>query len=386
MKNSLFCSQCGTKLDHEELISANNQGELAAALETNRKNKVVSLLPLLLPFISLLLVSTGLTFYYVKESNINEETLELKRLADQAALDGNFKEAKKYGSEALEQRPGFMVLETDLEAINDAIQYQQRIKNISNDIKKSHFNRASKELASLKDELTRKHGPIYQPFNEQLQEKNISITVGSIKQELNNLNTIDELANKLTILASLPREAATATREQILNKIVQLSTDKAETELSNKQFSNAFITIDKGLQYAVNDEKLLSLKTRVQQEKEAFELAEQQRIEQALKAAEQEDLKNRTAAVEVTDFIVEVDEYGDIYLKGTVKNTATKGINSITISYTIFDENKEILDKGEVTVYPFELAPGESGTFEDTYFGAYQDVTVEIDNITWYLN
>jgi hypothetical protein len=70
-----------------------------------------------------------------------------------------------------------------------------------------------------------------------------------------------------------------------------------------------------------------------------------------------------------------------------VKNVATKGITGITIYYTIFDENGEAIDTGDASVYPYELVPGAVGTFEDTYYGVHQEnVSVEIDNITWYLN
>ncbi|MGM0900821.1 MAG: FxLYD domain-containing protein [Bacillota bacterium] len=395
-ENSHFCSQCGAKVQNQpkKTQDSNNvdtllTDETAAGIEVEyeeRRNPLVRYLPVLLPFFSLIIVSVILTTYYFQGTRINEEVVDLKNSADEAALSGNYQKAKEYLLEAQTKRPNYTVLETDLNAINEAIQYEQTLSLISEQIKKTQFSQASKELASLKDKLNRQHGPLFTPFYQQLDERNIGITVGTVKQELANLNSVDQLASKLSILASMPKKEASAVKEEIINKIVQFSIDEAEAELANKQFSDAVSIIDKGLQYAINNEKLLSLKERVSQEKAAFELAEQQRIEQAMEAAAQEDLKNRTAAVEVSDFSVEVDEYGDLYLTGSVKNVATKGITGVTIYYTLYDENDVVIDTGDASVYPYELAPGIVGSFEDTYYGVNQNISVEIDNITWYLN
>ena len=127
-------------------------------------------------------------------------------------------------------------------------------------------------------------------------------------------------------------------------------------------------------------------KEKVKNEQVAFEKAEQERIEQAMKAAAQEDLKNRTAAVEVTALNANVDEYGDLYINGEIKNVATKGIYSITIYYTITDAEGNYLDDGFTTVYPYYVKPGDTGTFEDIYYGVNENAKVAIDNITWYLD
>jgi hypothetical protein len=395
-ENSHFCSQCGAKVQNQPKKTQKSSNhdtslidETAAGIQMEnieKRNPTLRYIPILLPIFSLIIVSLILTSYYLQGIKTNEEVLDLKKSADEAALAGNYGKAKEYLLEAKTKRPNFSVLEQDLNAINEAIQYEQTIHLISEQIKKTQFSQASKELASLKDKLNRQRGPLFTPFYQQIDERNIGITVGTVKQELADLNTVDQLASKLSILASMPKKEASAVKEEILNKIVQISIDEAEAELTSKQFSDAVNIIDKGLQYAINNDKLLSLKERVNQEKSAFELAEQQRIEQAMEAAAQEDLKNRTAAVEVSDFSVEVDEYGDLYLSGTVKNVATKDLTGITVYYTIYDENDEPIDTADASVYPYELSPGAVGSFEDTYYGVYQNVSVEIDNITWYLN
>jgi hypothetical protein len=395
-ENSHFCSQCGAKVQNQPKQTLDPKNletilieETAAGIQVEQdeiQKPVIRYLPVLLPIFSLIIVSVILTAYYLHDTNINEEVVDLKNAADETALAGNYKKGKEYLLEALTLRPDNSVLKNDLSAINEVIEYEQTLNLISEQIKNTQFSQASKELASLKDKLNHQNGPLFTPFHKQIDDKNTGITVGTVKQELAELNSVDQLASKLSILASMPKKEASAVKEEILNKIVQFSIDEAEAELTNKQYSDAVSIIDKGLQYAINNEKLLSLKERVSQEKAAFELAEQQRIEQAMEAAAQEDLKNRTAAVEVSDFSVEVDEYGDLYLSGSVKNVATKGITAITIYYTIYDENDEAIDTGDVSVYPYELASGAVGSFEDTYYGVHKNVSVEIDNITWYLN
>lgn len=392
-KNSNFCSQCGVKVETNldlKLDSGDIEpfyAEEAASLEIERNQKhFVQFLPILLPIFSFLLVTSGLTIYYFQEKNLNEEVLELNEMAEETALNGDYEKAKELLLKAQSSRPDFTTLELNLNVVNKAIKFEMTLNKISENIKKTQFSQASKELANLRDEVSRNHSPFFIPFYELMDEKDVSIKVGTVKQELNDLKTIDQLAGKLSILASLPKKEASAVKSEILSKIVKISIDDAESKLVNKQFTQAFYTIDKGLQYAINNEKLLAFKKRVEQEKAAFELAEQQRIEQAMEMAAQEDLKNRTAAVEVSDFTVTVDEYGDLYLAGTVENVATKAITSVTIDYSIYDENNVLLDTGTTSVYPYELSPGESGSFEDVYYGFNQDGDVEIDNITWYLN
>ncbi len=245
---------------------------------------------------------------------------------------------------------------------------------------------ADKELANVKNQLNDKKSPIFMPFHKQIKDKDVNITVGKIKTELNDLTTIDKLSGKLSILASLPEKEARAVRQEILNKIVQISLDQAGQQLKEKQFSQAMSIVDKGLQYAVNDEKLTALKQRIEQDRQAFEKAEQERIEQAMKSAAQEDLINKTAAAEVLDLSAKVNEYGDLYLSGTVNNKATTNIYSVTVYYSIYDENGSFIEKGDTVVYPYLLEPGDNGKFENTHYGLHENASVQIDNITWYLS
>lgn len=392
LDDARFCSSCGTQIEtqasaaEDELPDTILEQPIEEETPTQKASLFSRILPILIPLISLVLVTSGITVYYSHESNVNEKVLSLKETAEKEALAGKYDKAIQLLEKAVEQRPSFSILTDEIEVINRAKDYQESFLRISEKIKKTKFDEALKEIASLKENLKNERGPLFESFPQLIEDSEVKLTVGTIKQELNELNTIDELGGKLSILSTLPEKEASAVKAEILNKIVQISTDQVENNLTNKQFSDAFNTIDKGLSFAVNNEKLLALKDRVEQDKVAFEKAEQQRIEKAMEAAAQEDLKNRTAAVEVSNFLVKVDEYGDLLLSGDIQNVATTSISSITVYYTIYDENYEYITDGYTSVYPYYLDPGEYGAFEDIYYGIYQNVNVEIDNITWYLN
>ncbi|MBG9548832.1 FxLYD domain-containing protein [Cytobacillus firmus] len=420
--DSKFCASCGApvaKLDEEKknddgsrsvLVVENGQAAANDSLseariddidEVKRDIPVISpeesrsrrkrftfksALPVIFPLVSTLLVAVGLSYFYFQEKEVNAEVLDIKKSAEEKALEGNYETSKKLLEEGISKRPAYTALKDDLELVKLALELEKILESASSDIQKTEFDAASKSLASLKSKIGESESPLFEPFTTKVEEKEVQIAVGIIKKELNGLKSVDELAGKLSILATLPEKEADPVKTEILNKIIQFSTDDAEGKIKSKQFTEAFSIIDKGLEYASNDKKLLAFRDRVEQEKTAFEQAEQQRIEQAMEAAAQEDIKNRTAAVEVLGLTAEVDEFGDLYVTGEVKNTATTAISSVTIYYSIYDENNGYINEGVAIVYPYYLEPGESGAFDDMYYGVYQNATVTIDNITWYLN
>jgi hypothetical protein len=355
--------------------------------ESKPKNRMIgNILPIVIPVTSFALVAIGVLFYYFYEDSVNAQVLNLKNTAEELALKGEYEKAETKLNKAIKLRPEYLVLQENKKAVQLAQDFANILEQVTEKIKKKQFDEAAKELASLKEKVNAENGPLFEPFHIQIAEKEVAITVGKIKQEIDQLHTVDQLAEKLNVVSSLSTEEAKAVKEQIINKIVQISSDEAEKELQSKQFSDALAVLDKGLQYAVNDQKLLTFKEKVKQEQEAFERAEQERLEKAMEAAAQEDLKNKTAAVEVSSLDVQVDDYGDLYIYGNIQNVATTSIYSVTIYYTITDMNGNYIDEGSTTVYPYYLNPGDSGTFEDIFYGVNQDVNVEITNITWYLD
>jgi zinc-ribbon domain len=393
-----FCSNCGAKVVLDEEVEIVNSQEAPSQEknfeqeqdhrdESKPNNRMIgNILPIVIPVTSFVLVAIGVLFYYFYEDRVNAQVLNLKNTAEELALKGEYEKAETKLNKAIKLRPEYLVLQENKTAVQLAQDFANILEQVTEKIKKKQFYEAAKELASLKENVNAENGPLFEPFHKQIAEKEVTITVGKIKQEIDQLHTVDQLAEKLNVVSSLSTEEAKAVKEQIINKIVQISSDEAEKELQSKQFSDALAVLDKGLQYAVNDQKLLTFKEKVKQEQEAFERAEQERLEKAMEAAAQEDLKNKTAAVEVSSLDVQVDDYGDLYIYGSIQNVATTSIYSVTIYYTITDMNGNYIDEGSTTVYPYYLNPGDSGSFEDIFYGVNQDVNVEITNITWYLD
>ncbi|MFD1037139.1 FxLYD domain-containing protein [Virgibacillus byunsanensis] len=422
---SIYCMNCGSKVDpvtvpqeeneiedldindNVELTEEDSTNELDSATNeiddvkpsktdnsqedrqkrSKRKSSstFTSILPFLIPIISILLAGGGLGAYYYYEQDINNKVLALQKSAEDAALEGEYEDAKGLLTQAKSMRPNYDVLEADLQIIMQVNEVLTNLDDIDEKIKNQKYGEAEEQLSALKVTINADSSPLYGSFDEMIASKEVTITVGKIKNQLDDLTTVEALADKLSVMETLSTDSGEKVRHQILNKIVQITTDQATVELDDKQFSNALVTVNKGLEYKTENEQLISLKEEIEQAKSAFENAEQERIEQAMEAAAKEDLKNRTEAVELTSFEVEMDEFGDLYIYGDVRNVATKAIDTVKIHYTIYDVDGNYYDDGYTNVYPYYLNPGEAGSFEDVFYYVNEEVTVEIDNITWYL-
>lgn len=395
-QESQFCTSCGTRMTKKSNLTSEQVKPVATdaakytkinTKETKQqpKNSASLWLAILPPFLSLILIGGGVAAYYFYEQNQNERVLSLQAAAEEAAITGDYSRAKNDLYKAQEIRPDYAVLTHDLQEIKRMETYKKDLDAIGEQIKGQKYTEAEESLNTLKQQAQGETGPLFSPLNQLIDDKEVIITVGKVKQELDQLTTVSALADKLNVISSLPAEEAEGVKKQILNKIVQISSDNATIKLESKQFSDALATINEGLEHATDDKTLLSFKDKIEQEQLAFENAEQERLEQAMEAAAKEELKNQTAAVEVTAFETYIDEYGDLYLYGDITNVATTEISSVTIYYTVYDTDGYYLDDSYTTVYPYYLSPGEMGSFEDYMYYVYEDVTVEIDDITWYV-
>ncbi|WP_078382156.1 FxLYD domain-containing protein [Sutcliffiella halmapala] len=378
-----YCSHCGVNLKNEDNLINETPIEEGRGSERNRQKTKKRYFPLIPPVVSLLLLFGSIGWYYSHERTVNAHVLALKTTAEESALEGDYGKAKEELALAIELRPRYHVLRNNLDVVNIAEEVEVELENTNTLIKSKKFDEAESELVRLREKVARLDGPLFQPIKKELSEKDTMIKVGKINNELDQLTTVEELARKLSVLSAIPSEEGKAVKEQILNRIVQITTENAEAELEQKQFTKAVSITDRGLQYAVNDKRLLSLKEKIEQTRDEFEQAEYERIERAMEAAAKEDLKNRNAALEVVKFKVEEDEVGGMTLTGEVKNVVSTTVSSITVYYNILSKDKTVLDTGFTTVYPYKLAPGDKGKFEDYYYGVFEDVTVEIENMTW---
>ncbi|MDX5475754.1 MAG: zinc-ribbon domain-containing protein [Bacillaceae bacterium] len=382
-----YCSNCGANLK-EEYMSHEHEDQEAFQDRSSRtkQSKLKTYFPYILPLASLLVFTIFISSYYFHEQNVNAKVIAMQSEAEEYALEGDFDKAKEILQAASDIRPNYHIVKNNIEVIKLMQEYQASFKQLDKKIEEKQYVDAEKLIIQLKDSLPRIDGPLIQKLRSEIEDKEATIKISKIVEELEELTTVAELARKLQVLSSVPSEDGMAVKEQVINRIVQITVEEAEQEIENKQFSRARSVIDRGLQYAVNDDRLLALRERVQSEQEAFELAEQERLDKAIEAAEKEELQNKTAAVELIHLEATLDDFGGLSVAGQIQNVATTGIYSVTITYNILDKEGELIDTRQTTVYPYHISQGEYGKFEDYYFGILEEVEVEIENITWYLD
>lgn len=346
-----------------------------------------SIIPWIVPILLLLLVASGLLAYYLYESRINADVQGWHEQAKKEAIAGKYSDALALLNRANEARPSYQALDKDLAVVEQALAMQKSLTSVEEQLKVQKLDEAGQVLEEVQASLKDRTEPIFQLLHEQYDEQSIMLTVLKVKEEFDKLTTVEELASKLNITQGLKGDEAAAVREQIISKIAVISYQQAEALLQEKDFNDALSAAEQGLTYAPGDEKLTALKDKIQQDKLDFEQAEQERIENAMQRAAEEDIINQTAALKVGKIEAKLDEYGDLHITGELTNKATRPIYSIFIEYTVYDKDKKKLGSGTAGVTPEYVETGDSAKFTDIVYGAYtEEVTVVVDNATWYLD
>ncbi|GGF90140.1 hypothetical protein GCM10010912_39140 [Paenibacillus albidus] len=395
-----ICIRCGTKLHlGEEALSEPAGGEIAAGLERRtargvqtgktaanlQSGQTGSVFAWVIPLLLLGVVGLGLGLYYKYEAGINRQVLALQQQAEAEALEGRYGAAVELLDTAAGKRPRYQALALDREIAAEAAELQQQLAAAAEGLKTQQLQTSEAAMKAITQAVAGRQEPVFAALQKELATSQVKLAVMKVKSELDKLNTVDALAVKLGAVVNLEGEEAEAVKKQIISKLAGLSYTAAEKLLKLKDFAGALQAVDKGLSYAPEDEQLSAYRKRIQSEKLAFEQAEQERIERAQQQAAEEDLTNRTAAVDVTGIQVILDEYGDLEIRGTVNNKATRPIYSIDVSLGIYNESGSYLGETYASVYPYRLEPGESGEFTVSYYGVYEEAQASVVNVTWYL-
>ncbi|MCP3026351.1 FxLYD domain-containing protein [Halobacillus sp. A5] len=349
----------------------------------NRKKKLVYIMPATV----LIILTAVLVLYYNHSVQVNHSVLKEKEEAEKMALEGHYNEAEKRLAEAAEQRPDYQGLERSLSTVHDVQKMQEDLDSVESSIEENELDKALEQLAKVNKEMIDNENQLVVTLTPKLNQLDSRITVGKINNEVKELTKVDELADKLNTLSGLDLEEAARAREKITEKIVSISTKKAEDKINEKQYNEAIAAVDEGLQYVINHEKLLQLKERVEQEKQAFEQEKRERMEQAMEQQALEEMKNRREAVNVLDIEAYKDEFGDVTIDGEVQSEATSIISSIEVTYDILDKDDEVLETDTAQVYPMYLNPEDKGKFEQIYYDyeKEEDISVEVTNVQWFV-
>lgn len=340
----------------------------------------------IIPFLLAGVVALGLTLYYKYEQSVNQEVTALQQQAKKEALAGRYSEAVQLLERAEEQRPRFAALTRDRELAAKAAQLKNQLDGASAQLKAKKLDEGEKALKQIADMIGKRQEPLFAPLQKSLAADQVMLTVLRIKGQLDKLTTVDALADKLDTVRGLSGQEAAAVKAQIINKIAGISYSSAEEKLRKKDFAGALEAVDNGLSYAADNPKLTSYRKQISEAKREFEEAEAKRIQLAQQKAAEEELNNRTAAVDVSGVTAVLDDYGDLTISGTVTNTATRPIYSVSVYLHVYNSSSgAYIGDAYASVSPFRLEPGESGSFSTSYYGVYEQAEVSVDNASWYL-
>ncbi|MEK4664686.1 FxLYD domain-containing protein [Priestia sp. FSL H7-0729] len=339
----------------------------------------------IIPLLLAAVMGALLTFYYKQEMSINAEVKSLHQQAEQVALEGKYKEALQLLDTALVKRPNYDALVQDRQITAKAFNLMNQLNEAATSLKTGKLSEGDKSIQAVAKVLKEREEPVFTKVRATLSNRKVTLAVLKVKKEIDSLTTVEALAEKLDTISNLKGKEAEAVEKQIVDKLAGISYKQAEQQVKTKDFAAALQTVDQGLSYAPEDDKLTAYRDRVLSEKKNFEKAEAERIQLAEQQAAEEDLKNRTSAVSIVNVEAALDMYGDLYISGSIINNATRPISSVTVMVDIYGTDGTYLGQTHVDVYPSWLEVGEEGFFETYYYGVYQEAEVSVVNATWYL-
>ncbi|WP_173916693.1 zinc ribbon domain-containing protein [Halobacillus sp. Marseille-Q1614] len=377
--DSRYCSNCGEPLETESI-----QVQEETLNHENKPEK--NYWPMVLP-IAVLAIMIGIVLYnYNHTKAVNEHVDDQKERAEELALEGKYKQAEEQLEEAKKKRPNYNAIQQNLDSLHKVMNLDKRLDGVSDAVENNELEKAQKELTSVSSQMRKDENRLMVTLTPKFNTMDSRITVSKINNEVKEMTSVEDLAEKLNTLSGLDLEEATRAREKIMDKIVSICTKKAEEAMKEKQFNEAIATVDQGLQYAVNHDKLAQLKERIRQEKQAFEQEKRDRIERAMEQAAEEALKNQEEAVKVDKVEAKKDEFGDLKVFGEVKSEATKIVSSIEITYDLIGKDDKVLATETAQVYPMYLNPGDTGKFEKMHYEIEEEsVSVKVTNVQWYV-
>lgn len=427
-----LCIKCGTKLiqhdgvdllhqlgfgkDSSQLASAKSESEVASAsalsnddLELNQqdvqygqnsqhshisrrssstqdnkaKPKVIAWL---IPLLVLGVTIVSLILYYNYEMGINEQVTKWHAEANEKALIGHYQEAKQLIDTALKERPQNTALISDQNILKEAISLQDQLAEASNELKTQKIDSGQKLLDQVTAGLKEKIEPIFAPLHKELATNQTTLAVLKVKAEIETLDSVDALVEKLDEINKIEGKEAEAIAKQIKNKLVDVSYKAAEVKLKKSDFPKALQIVDYGLFHVPNSNKLSDYRKYIVEKREMFEQAEAKRIELAEQKAAEEALNNQTAAVQVIGINGVLDEYGDLKITGKIKNVATRPIYDVELTIDIYDLEGKYMNQVNVYVDPYYLDTNAVGSFTTTYNSAYAEASVTASHATWFLD
>ncbi|WP_186807110.1 zinc-ribbon domain-containing protein [Tenuibacillus multivorans] len=381
-----YCPKCGAKTYEEEQFCVSCGSQLPDNIteryldESKGFNKwwfaPISVVIFVLVF------AIGIHFYLEHQQN---QAVEIYQEGVELANEGQYINAKEKFEQSLDYKSNYQAASTSLTFMDVAIEITQSLESIEPLIEEGSYQQAFKLTHDNESKLSQYNGEVVNQLLTEIVSKRNEIQIAQIQDQLDEDASIDELKMQLWKVESIKTEEANELESQMKERIVNHSFNQASSELSENQFSTALGIVDDALRYIPDNERLQSLKTTIERERIAFETEQQERIEQALNQYEMEQEQNANSAVELVNIEASTNEEGDTVVKGEIKSIATVPIYSISVKYTLHNQDGDQILENETFVFPETLYPEESGEFEYTHFDIEEDVVIDNWEIKWYL-
>nr|WP_147034591.1 zinc-ribbon domain-containing protein [Tenuibacillus multivorans] len=386
MMDMSYCPKCGAKTYEEEQFCVSCGSQLPDNIteryldESKGFNKwwfaPISVVIFVLVF------AIGIHFYLEHQQN---QAVEIYQEGVELANEGQYINAKEKFEQSLDYKSNYQAASTSLTFMDVAIEITQSLESIEPLIEEGSYQQAFKLTHDNESKLSQYNGEVVNQLLTEIVSKRNEIQIAQIQDQLDEDASIDELKMQLWKVESIKTEEANELESQMKERIVNHSFNQASSELSENQFSTALGIVDDALRYIPDNERLQSLKTTIERERIAFETEQQERIEQALNQYEMEQEQNANSAVELVNIEASTNEEGDTVVKGEIKSIATVPIYSISVKYTLHNQDGDQILENETFVFPETLYPEESGEFEYTHFDIEEDVVIDNWEIKWYL-
>jgi len=384
-----YCPYCGTQLNVDETYCITCGKKMTKNIKNRVQFKRTFNRYWLIPLgVFILSLATMLTIFFIQDYQLSQaEKLFLE--GEQHLYDSEYEVAITSFTEALSYKDNFSQAQTSLDFSKDALQIQSKLNGIPVLLEHHEYDKALELLDEFDKQLNHYQGTVVNDLISNLTDQREKINIKQIKHVLDNEPEIDDLKILLWEVDSLKNIEAEKITETIRQEIIDYTFFEASEQLNNNHFNDALLFVEDGLKYAPNSEKLTSLKQTIENEKVAFETAQMERIEQALNLAEEEQIYNKEDAVKLKHVSLDTDDQERLIIVGEIKSQATVPIQSVFIEYKIVDHEGSVLETNRVFAFPDRLYPKDLGKFEFTHYEidrAPEDLSIEIEKITWYVD
>ncbi|MBM7572200.1 hypothetical protein JOC48_002703 [Aquibacillus albus] len=342
-----------------------------------------------LPLIAFIIILISVGAYYLFLEKQVDNAKQQYDIGEKKALLGEYEDALlafKSANDFKEQFPSAIENEKFMKV---AITIKDELKQADKLLEDNQYQQSLQLISTAEGRLKDYDGELVSILQHEINRKRHDAQIQQLNVRLASDPPIDELKTLLWEAEAIQSEDAEEIASSIREQIVAYVFSTASEQLSNKQYTDARNTVQDGLEYVPNSEKLKSFKTTIEKEKTAFETAQQQRIEQAIIAAEEEREINKNDAVELLDIKVLQDEQKNLVVTGDLKSVATVPIHTVSVDYVLLDPDENEILSNEVYVYPETLYPEEEGKFDYTHFdigNENMNLKVKIEKISWFLD